>query len=69
MAAVRESMQSPLEGDSRETDERLVLGRIPTPDDKKPKPTRLVLGLTIIVSIAFFAALMLVPFFWDAISH
>lgn len=67
--AARESMRSPLEGDSKEIDEMLVLGKIQSPDDKKPKPPRLILGLTIIAGIAFFAGLMLVPFFWDAISH
>jgi hypothetical protein len=56
-------MRSPLEGDSREIDERVVLGKLQTPDERKPKPPRLVLGLTIIVGTAFFLALMLVPFF------
>lgn len=69
MAAVRESMRSPLEGDSSEINERVVLGTLPPEDKRAAKPSRVGIALAVIISIAIIAVLLLVPFFWDAISR
>ncbi len=70
MAAVRESMRSPLEGEGAEKNERVVLGTLPPDDKRRAKPTRVGLALAVIVSIALMIILfVLVPMFSDVLRR
>lgn len=70
MAAVRESMRSPLEGDGPDKNERIILGTLPPDDKRKAKPGGVGRALIVIVSIVFIIILfVLVPMFWDVLQR
>jgi hypothetical protein len=70
MAAIRESMRSPLEGDGPGKDERVILGTI-APEDKRPtRPSRVGVALGVIIALALMVILLvLVPMFWDVLHR
>lgn len=69
MAAVRESMRSPLDGVGDGKDERIILGTLSPTDKRNTKPGRVGAALIAIISIAIMIILfVLVPMFWDVLG-
>jgi hypothetical protein len=70
MAAVRESMRSPLEESGDGKDERVILGTLPPDDKRKAKPGRLGVALAAIFAVIVMIILfVLVPMFWDVLGR
>jgi hypothetical protein len=70
MAAVRESMRSPLEEGNADRNERIILGTLPPADKREAKPGRVGIALTVIFLVAATVILfILVPMFWDVLGQ
>jgi len=70
MAAIRESMRSPLDGPGDGKDERVILGNLPPEDKRKASPSRVGVALGVIVGVVLMLILfILVPMFWDVLGR
>ncbi len=70
MAAMRESMHSPLDQNASDKNDRIVLGTLPPADKRAAKPGRVGAALAVIVGVVLMVILfILVPMFWDVFQR